>query len=284
MRTDQRTAAMQKYFTAYPAKYPTFSLILKVGLGLVVFGAFIMFFLNNTIITGIILILSGFALTYYWLKPYLRDKKLYEERPVADDMYKWLINDLHTKIKERASDTLRLNIASLKPQNFMILPYPVYWPEPGIKDEFILKRDTEEEKVIYSIWKAQVIALTQNYISYYNCTYDWLNDVIYNERTNEFFYDDISSVKNDVEQMAKTFIGDEEAKTLNTFVFKVTNMSSDNLTVITKIPELNYSPKVEVSLEKAVQALRIILRKRRYQEDQDPIYIDPEINKQDDDK
>jgi hypothetical protein len=55
-------------------------------------------------------------------------------------------------------------------------------------------------------------------------------------------------------------------------------MSSDNLTVITKIPELNYSPKLEVSLEKAVQALRIILRKRRYDEDQEPIIIKPETN------
>jgi len=193
-------------------------------------------------------------------------------------MYQWLINDLHTKIKTRASEVLRLNINSLKPENFMIVPYPVFWSEPGLKEENILRRETEEQNILYSIWKVQVIALAKNYISYYSCNYDWINDQLVGEQTNEFFYDDISSVKNDFESINRKMVGNEEPKSLNTMVFKVTNMSSDNLTVLTKIPELNYSPLLEVSLEKAVQALRIILRKRRYDEDQEPIIIKPETD------
>ena len=105
-----------------------------------------------------------------------------------------------------------------------------------------------------------------------------MSNSLFNERTNEFFYDDISSVKNDVEPITRKLMDEEEERKLTTFVFKVTNMSSDTFSVITKIPELNYSPNLTVSLEKAVQALRITLRKRRYDEEQDPIIIEPEEN------
>jgi hypothetical protein len=281
MRTPERTAAMRKYFTAFPPKWPAFSLLFKTGVVLFAIGATILFYFQNTIMTGIFLIMVSGAVFFYWTKPYFLQKKNFLERPALENMLQWLINDLHTKIKERASEVLRLNMNSLKPENFMIVPYPVYWPEPGVKIENIIKRDTEEGNVLYSVWKVQVIALARNYISYYCCSYDWLNDMLLGEQTNEFFYDDISSVKNDIEPINRKMIGQEEIKSLNTFVFKVTNMSSDNLTVLTKIPELNYSPKLEVSLEKAVQALRIILRKRRYDEDQEPIIIKPESNEDD---
>ena len=61
---------------------------------------------------------------------------------------------------------------------------------------------------------------------------------------------------------------------LSATVFKVTNISSDTLNVITNIPQMGNSPNLKVDLEKAVQALRIILRKRRYGEEQDPIIVE----------
>jgi hypothetical protein len=276
MRTPERTAAIRKYFTAFPAEFPSFSFILKTSLFFFLLGALVLFFFQNTIFAGIVLIFFAIGLLWLWIKPYIRDKKLFQERPPLEDMYKWLINDLHTRIKERATEVLRLNINTLIPENFMIVHYPIYWEEPGIKPEDILKRATEEENILYSIIRVQVIALTKNYISFFGCNYDWLNDLIIGEHTNEFFYVDITSVKNDFELISRKLIGEEEAKPLNALVFKLTNMSSDNLTVITKIPELNYSPKLEVSLERAIQALRIILRKRRFDEDQEPIIIKPE--------
>jgi len=288
MRTQERVTLMKKYFTIYGAQYPSFSNIIRISMGLVLFGTFIMYTFNNTLLAGLIFILFGLSLFAIWIRPYFRDIKLYKERPSVQHMYNWLMEDLNKKIKNRATSVLRLNMKDLRLENFLIVPYPLYWSEPGVDPVTILRRETEEDHFIYSIWKVQVIALAKNYISFFNCTYDWMNDVILNERTNEFFYDDISSVKNDVKSIERRFIDqdeeDEENKKLTTFVFKVTNMSSDSLSVITKIPELNYSPSIEVSLEKAVQALRITLRKRRYDEEQDPIILEVEDNEEEDEK
>jgi hypothetical protein len=280
MRTPERVDLMKKYFTIYGAEYPSFSNIIRISLGLVLAGTFIMYTFKNTLLVGLILILFGLSLFAIWIRPYFRDVKLYKERPLIQHMHNWLLGDLNKKIKERAIETLRLNMKDLRAENFLIIPYPVYWAEPGVSPDVIKRRETEEGHFIYSVWKVQVVALTKNYISFYNCIYDWMNDLILSERTNEFFYDDISSVKNDVKSIEKRFVDQDEEDTennkLTTFVFEVTNMSSDTLSVITKIPELKYSPELEVNLEKAVQALRITLRKRRYDEDQDPIIMEVE--------
>ena len=238
---------------------------------------------------GLVLILFGLSLFAIWIRPYFRDAQIFKERPPVQHMYNWLLEDLNKKVKERAIATLRLNMKELRAENFLIIPYPIYWAEPGIDKKLIQRRETEAPikigKIeipvfIYSIWKVQVIALTKNYISFFECVYDWMSDEIVNEKTNEFFYDDISSVKNDVKTFERRFVDQEDEeeadKKLTSHIFKVTNMSSESISVTTKIPELLYSSDLEVNIEKAVQALRITLRKRRYDEDQDPIIMEVE--------
>jgi len=284
MRTASRTNQIRAYFTVFAPEYPPMRhWLLKFAIASIVFGLFIMYFFNNTILAGIAFILTGWILFAMWVKPYFRGRKVYKLRPTEDEMVKWLINDLNTEIKETAIKKLRLNISALELKNFLLVPYPVNWEVPGVEKENLLKRTTESGKVMYSVWNVQIIALTVNYISYYTCTYDWLNNVILHERTNEFFYDDISSVKNDVEliehYLADKNYTDEEGNQLppdklTANVFVVKNMSTDTLKVITNILEMNSPPQLVVDLEKAVLALRIILRKRRYDEDQDPIIVE----------
>lgn len=286
MRTPERVTLMRKYFTIFRAEYPRFSNIIKVALVAVLFGLFIIYAFNNTLIAGIISIIFGISLAVIWIRPFFKDKVVFRERPSIKQMYNWLLADINEKVKDRACDVLRLNMKDLRRENFLIVPYPIFWNEPGIAPELIQRRDTEDGNFIYSMWQIQVIALSKNYISFFNCAYDWLNDEILNERTNEFFYDDIASVKNDIRKVERRFIDqdaeDETNQQLSEYIFAITNMSSDSHYVITKIPEMGYSPLLEVDIEKAVQALRITLRQRRYNEEQDPIIL--EIEKPEEEK
>ncbi len=284
MRTTNRTNEIKAYFTVFAPEYPPMRhWLFKLAIASIFFGLFIMYFFNNTVLAGIAFILTGWILFAVWAKPYFRGRKIYYLRPSDDDMIKWLINDLNTEIKETAIKKLRLNMSALDSKNFLLVPYPVHWEIPGIEPQNIMKRATATGNILYSVWNVQIIALTVNYISYYTCTYDWANNVILHERTNEFFYDDISSVKNDIEIIEQKFIDknytDAEGNPLppdklTANVFVVKNMSTDTLKVITNILEMNVPPALIVSLEKAVLALRIILRKRRYDEDQDPIIVE----------
>lgn len=284
MRTPERISLMSMYFTVQDAKYPKFSNIVRISLGLVLAGIFIMGYFRNTTLAGFIVILFGLSLFTIWIRPYFRDVKMFKERPPVQHMYNWLLEDLNTKVKNRAIEALRLNMKDLRSEHFLIVPYPVFWSEPGLDPNSMIRRGTEEGHFIYNIWNVQVVALTKNYISFYNCSYNWFADTISNEKTNEFFYDDITSVKNDVNVIERRLVNQEEeeegGKKLSTFIFEVKNLAADTLSVITKIPELNYSPRLEVNVEKAVQALRITLRNRRYNEEQDPIILEVEEKKE----
>ncbi len=278
MRTDTQTESMQNYFIIQETERLSFSVIIKIGLSLALFGVFIMFSFNNTILAGTLFILTGLTLFGIWIKPYFNNSKVYKTRPSEEQMNNWLIKDLNQVIKETAIKKLRLNINTFKLKNFIIVPYPIYWEEPGLNEADILQKTTEDGNISYSVWNVQVIALTKNYISYYSCTYDWLNNLVINERTNEFFYDDISSVKNDIRMIDRYLKGQEhlddngkiaEPDKLTASVFEVTNISSDSLKIITNIEEMGHSPNLIVDLEKAVQTLRVILRKRRFNEEQE---------------
>ena len=161
MRTPERIDLMKKYFTVYGAQYPSFSNIIRISMGLVLFGTFIMYTFNNTLLAGLIFILFGLSLFTIWIRPYFRDAKLFKERPPVQHMYNWLMEDLNKKVKDRAISALRLNMKDLRLENFLIVPYPLYWPEHGVDPSIILRRGTEEGHLIYSVWKVQVIALTK---------------------------------------------------------------------------------------------------------------------------
>ncbi len=286
MRTPERVTLMKRYFTVFKAGYPGFTNIIKVALSAIVFGIFIMYAFKNTMIAGLISIAFGISLGIIWIRPFFKGKVIFKDRPTAKQMYNWLLADLNEKVKERACDVLKLNMKDLRSENFLIVPYPIFWNETGVKPELIQRRLTEEGDFIYSVWHVQVIALSKHYISFFNCTYDWVNDTLINEKTNEFFYDDIASVKNDIVKVEKRFVDQDTEDTskieLTEHIFAITNMSSDSYSVITKIPEMAYSPKLEVNIEKAVQALRITLRQRRYNEEQDPIIMEVERPKDED--
>lgn len=284
MRQPERVALMQKYFTLFEAKRPEITNILIIALSLIVFGIFIIYSFKNTLIAGIVSIIFGISLAVIWIRPFLKDKTIFKTRPPIEKMYNWLITDLNEKIKERACDILRLKMSDLRSENFLIVPSPVFWNEPGVKPELMKRRVAEDGNFIYTVWKVQVVALSKNYISFFDCTYDWINDAIINERTDEFFYDDIVSVKNDINKVEKRFVDQEEddetTHALSENILKITNIASESHCVVTKIPEMAYSPQLEVNIEKAVQALRVTLRQRRYNEEQDSIILEVERPKE----
>jgi len=53
----------------------------------------------------------------------------------------------------------------------------------------------------YSVWSLTVILLTKNYLAIYECTYNWINDTWVNDKTHEFFYKDVVSVKTATESL-----------------------------------------------------------------------------------
>lgn len=274
---EKRQFLKKNFFFVNQAKFPSwwgkYIQIAYFSIGFSIFFISYFNFVFVTVLVSSIGMLIGIWATYKWIRPYLDQKAKFSERPTEDQMEAWLIQEIKKDVKPKAIEMLSLNASRLRPENFLIVPHPIYWHTGGIEDEHIVRLLSSKDYYIYASYKIQVLALTENYVSLYTCNYDWLNNQVISENTNEFFFDDISSIKHGAEHISLKRIdfepSDDEEDTGEigaAQAFTLKNMSGEALSVITEIGSLQGSPRIAQKLDKLIQVLRITLRNRRYGE------------------
>jgi hypothetical protein len=283
-----REMLKKNYFYVNKAKFPSFFagsvLMAYLFMGLAIFVIFYFEPVFLTYLFAAILVSMSFFYTFKWFKPYYAQKQQYALRPSTDQIENWLVKDIKEKVKPAAIDMLSLNPATITPDNFIIIPHPVWWHIDGIEDKHIVRYNAGEY-FVYATHNISIFALTDNYISFYNCTFDWLENQIVNPFTLEFFFDDISSIRVENKHLDYPPIDYEEPEpeideetgkeipppekpsvgTAQTVIVK--NKSGESMDAITNIPELEASPRMTLKTEKVMQTLRIMLRNRRYGEE-----------------
>jgi hypothetical protein len=106
--------------------------------------------------------------------------------------------------------------------------------------------------------------LTKHYISLFKCNYNWLNNSVSSISTNEFYFQDITSIRNDMREIEYKFFDNPEQPIGGGKVFCVTNFSGEYLTVVNDIPSLKITKALAVDLEYIVSLLRMVIRNRRF--------------------
>jgi len=143
---------------------------------------------------------------------------------------------------------------------------PVYEKIPGIDTKDILRKEINENRFIYSVWKIHILIKAEHFISYYSCVFHWLNAECLNELTNEFYYTDIASVKSEVvESKFQNLYNDEQSvETVKKFV--ITNVSGDQIEFIIERPELKLDESFLPDVEDFINQIRLTVRKKRFPE------------------
>ena len=265
---EQRRLLINNYFKAGKIELPSFTKgrIILVYAG-VFLGIVLMFYLKKALPT-VIFSTSCFVFAlwhfYKFITPYFQVKRMLSQRPEDGQIVSWLIKDLKQTVKPRSITTLGLNMSDVRAENFIIIPVPIYWETPGTDPSEILRSPLEDGTYIYTMWRVQILVLTQHYISLFKCNYNWLANSISGISTNEFYFQDISSIRDDIREIEYNFIDNAEQKIGAGRVFCVTNFSGEYLTVINEIPSLSAPKSVAVNLEYIVSLLRMILRNRRF--------------------
>jgi hypothetical protein len=267
---NQKRKYIAAYFSSDTPEPTTVRKIAKFGMLFLVLGI-LMFYLQAIDLIGgftimnVIFILTGIFSLWLYAKPYI-STGFFGGKATDGDMDFWFKEDLHELIKPRALEQLRINPSNLKDENFIFVPHPVFWNCPGVQPEMIRRKIGSDGSYIYAFWKIQLLIATDRFISYYDCTFDWPNARIFDEHTDEYFFEDIVSVKNDTiateyttPEIPSQSIGPAKA-------FLLSNKSGDKLTVITDIPALKVPEGYSNNLDKLVQAIRILLRHRRFGE------------------
>ena len=258
----ERNDIIKKYFYSKKPKQLSINVIIYVLLALITVEVILMLMFQNL---SIIIASSGFAIIILYralLYPYFSKNRIYKERVKDDKINQWLIEDLSLKIKKRAVEYLKLEYEELTSEHFIIIPYPVFKPSQKIENEKLLRIYNKDGYYNYSFWNVQIIVLSKNHLSYYFCSYNWIDEEILNENSNEYFYEDITTVRSDIEEVNfKNKWTEQQLTEAN--ILKLVNISSDILYLITELPELKPHKLTIINQEKAVQAIRMIIRKVR---------------------
>jgi len=268
MASDKRIL-IKKYFDTEELDFPLSKKLAKYGIVLFLLGILLLYLqqieiLGNVLIVSVIFILTGLLSFWILIKPFINSSIVFSSRAEDGDMDVWFLEDMHEVIKSRALEQLSINPSSLKEENIIIVPFPIYWNNEGVNPQ---RKQGEDGSYVYTVWQVQILIVTENFISYYSCVYDWLNSSISDERTNEYFFDDIASVRNDIVPLDYNFIDNNELPIGSAKAFMLSNMSGDKLIIITDIPSLSVPAGYSNNLERLVQAIRILLRNRRYGEE-----------------
>ncbi len=233
-------------------------------------GLFIIFYFPPSIMIFAIslgLIALGFYNSIKWIEPYYHEKREYSKIPSVEQMEAWLIEDIHNIVKPNAKSLLSIP-SSIPDKNYIIIPYPVYWSTPEVGEEAILRTDAGGY-FIYSVYKIQILVVAESFLSYYQCTYNWVENQIVGALTQEFFFEDISSINTATETLEHKIFDDrdkedEEAMKIgNVPVIIINNKAAEQMKAIVDIPVLNASPNIRQNTIEILQILRILLRNRR---------------------
>lgn len=265
---EERRTLINNFFKVSHVELPSFtnSRMLLVGLGIFI-GLVLMFYLKKAVPTLIFCtVCFGFSFWqfYIFITPYLRLKRLYALRPTEEEMSAWLVKDIKDIVKPKSITTLGLNMSDVRPENFIIIPIPIYWKVPGIDPSLTLRSPLSDGTYTYSIWRVQILVLTKHFISLFKCNFNWIDNSVSSISTNEFYFQDITSIRNDMREIEFKFVDNEEQPIGGGKVFCVTNFSGEYLTVVNDIPSLKVTKVVAVNLEYIVSLLRMVIRNRRF--------------------
>ncbi|MCQ2249507.1 MAG: hypothetical protein MJZ66_00210 [Bacteroidales bacterium] len=265
---EQRRVLIGNYFRINHVELPSFTKGRILLTYIFVFLGFLMMLYLKSAVPTVIFCSACFVFAfwqfYLFIKPYFHERRLFAKRPQESDMCSWLVKDLKEVVKPRAVQTLSLNMSDVRPENFIIIPIPIFWLAPGINADDVLRSPLSDGSYIYSMWRVQIIVLTKHYISLFKCNYCWTSNTISGISTNEFYFQDITSIRNDFREIEFSFVDNPEQPIGAGKVFCVTNFSGEYLTVINNIPSLTAPKNVSVDLEYMVSLLRMVIRNRRF--------------------
>jgi hypothetical protein len=270
---NSRVEKIYDYFHLKAPKPISMELWFKIMVGLIVYYPAVKVFTGSGTIAFISLGVLFFFLFLFWLKPRSDKKIKYNHRVAPEILNNWFLESLKTKVLEKAIDYLDIETKDFKPEQFIIIPYPVLHSGKNIKEDQLLREKTEYIVNInstdqtlsyynYSFWNIQVLMLGKNFISFYFCSYNWLNDEILNEKSNEYYYNEIALIKTGNEEVNFKSKWHEQAIT-DVRMLKIIHSSGDSLNIIAEIPELQQAPQTIVSLEKIEKTLRVLIRHAR---------------------
>lgn len=183
--------------------------------------------------------------------------------PSDHQIDRWLEDDL-SELSKHALRKLDLLPELLTNKEPLRVLGPILWSTPGVSDKDLLWKKGRDEYVRFSVYSVVMIYTAEHLLAAYECDFNMLKNVMLNENTYEFHYQDIVSVTTHETSTSYTLPNNEKMVVGQEFKVSVPGESINVIVdsqALFKITKGDMYHKDEV--EKTVQRLRSLLRDKK---------------------
>ncbi len=242
----------------------------KYGYGFLVLGLLIAYlswagYIGHFILLGVAFVLTGFVL----IRKKLNDFFSFGESEFPDDekIVSMFFDDVNIRISERAFKLFGIE----KDNTEFIGEFNYYFPGhknyPRINPEKNVKKQLDDETYMFSFWQIHKFVLTENFLTYYSCMYNWIDNEIFDELSNEFYISDIATVKTEfINRENEETIGEEIIRPKPIKKFIISNISGDKIEFLIEESALLLPGEFENDIENLMKEIRLLIRKKRFPE------------------
>ena len=239
--------------------------LIRMAFVFLFFALLFTFYFNNLILIGLILYLVAVVLPIFPIFNYLTIKEAHRLPPSDQQVDELFFHDLASTIPVRALKKLGYDPDQVEPENILMVPGPIYWKTATLSDSAIFRHMGRDGVYRYTAWEIMVLILTDKYVSIYECTFNWYGgNSVSDERTSEFFYNDIIAVKTQTAERQRELIGGGSISQVQ--VFKLLTLSGDSVEVEVNKNILGPQPQIGGYTDRAIERLRFMLREKKYKD------------------
>jgi hypothetical protein len=179
-------------------------------------------------------------------------------------------NEVDAMLRERFERLVRhsANKLGVEPEpgvEPLQIQWKVLWYTPGIDPDDLVWRQGGDGVVRFGVYGLAVIWLTKTRLAAFSCDYDFLRDAVVNEKTDEYYYQNIVPVATRDEGSSLTLPTGESIMTVQRLVISVANNEFFVVTVgssqLSRFTGVEQPPTT--GLEKAKAAIRSKLEEKK---------------------
>ena len=266
MNDMQKRKKIRQYFSKIRFGWAIF--LALAGGAAMVFGLSIGFDGELIAMAGLLLaILGGIMFLYAVVK--------FVSRPSDSKIDKWFEEDLQ-QIHKHAVQKLGLgeDLLGVKKEPLRAIG-PIWWSDSGVPKKDLLFKQGKDGITRYSVYEVLLIYTAEHVLAAYSCDFNTLKNVMLNESSYEFHYQDIVSVA--TRESSTSYTLPNKQKLVDSQEFSVSVSSGESIGVVIKSDKLNEITKGEIpfkdEVENTISRLRSLLRDKKQPSTSTPLPI-----------
>jgi len=182
--------------------------------------------------------------------------------PSDEQVDQWLQEDLRN-IVSKSLDKLGMDNSQVVGEPLLIRG-PILWATTGVPATDLRWKKGKDGIVRFAINRVTVIQLTEQLLGDYACDFNFLKNVMLNERTDEYHYKDLVSVS--TQEISTSYTLPTGVRMVSAQAFRLSVASGEHIDVTVnaaKLSEVTGGSIPTTGAEKAVQVIRTMLREKK---------------------